>query len=585
MNRRLDGDSSSAGGGSAGAGAGRSVYEQASDPAKRRSAALTDGVDRAGARAMLKAVGFTDDDLAKPLVGVATCWIETMPCNLNQRELAVRVKEGIRAAGGTPVEFNTISVSDGVSMGTTGMRASLISREVIADSIELVCAGHLLDGLVCIVGCDKTLPGAVMALARLDIPGLAFYNGSIAPGQFRGKDVTIQDVFEAIGARAAGRLTDEDVHELESCACPGAGACGGQFTANTMATVIDFLGISPRGLSGIPATHPGKEQAAFEVGEMVMELVRADRRPSSILTRDAFENAIAAVAGTGGSTNGVLHLLAIAREAGVPLELEDFDTISAQTPIVADLKPFGRYVATDLQEAGGIGLVARELVGAGRIHADARGVDGRTLGEVATAVEERPGQDVVLPYTAPVQPTGGIAILRGSLAPEGSVVKLAGHERLLHRGPARVFDSEEACFAAVKARSIVPGDVVVIRYEGPAGGPGMREMLHVTGALVGEGLGDEIALITDGRFSGATHGLMVGHIAPEAARGGPIAAVRDGDTIVLDVENRRLDLEIPEEELAARLAAWRAPEPRYAQGVFAKYARHVGSASEGAVTS
>jgi dihydroxy-acid dehydratase len=562
-----------------------SVYEQPTDPAKRRSAALTDGVDRAAARAMLKAVGFTDDDLAKPLVGVATCWIETMPCNLNQRELAVHVKRGIREAGGTPVEFNTISVSDGVSMGTTGMRASLISREVIADSIELVCAGHLLDGLVCIVGCDKTLPGAVMALARLDIPGLAFYNGSIAPGQFRGKDVTIQDVFEAIGARAAGKITDADVHELESCACPGAGACGGQFTANTMATVIDFLGISPRGLSGIPATHPDKEGAAVEVGKMAMELVRSDTRPSSILTREAFENAIAAVAGTGGSTNGVLHLLAIAREAGVPLELEDFDTISAQTPIVADLKPFGRYVATDLQEAGGIGLVARELVGAGRIHADARGVDGRTLGDVATAVAERPGQDVVVPYTSPIQPSGGIAILRGSLAPDGCVVKLAGHERLHHSGPARVFDSEEECFAAVKARSIEPGDVVVIRYEGPAGGPGMREMLHVTGALVGEGLGDSIALITDGRFSGATHGLMVGHIAPEAARGGPIAAVRDGDTIVLDVENRRLDLDIPEDELAARLLDWRAPEPRYRQGVFAKYARHVGSASEGAVTS
>jgi dihydroxy-acid dehydratase len=562
-----------------------SIYEQKTDPAKRRSAALTDGVDRAGARAMLKAVGFTDEDLAKPLVGVATCWIETMPCNLNQRELAVHVKDGIREAGGTPVEFNTISVSDGVSMGTTGMRASLISREVIADSIELVCAGHLLDGLVCIVGCDKTLPAAVMALARLDIPGLAFYNGSIAPGQYRGKDVTIQDVFEAIGARAAGRITDEDVHELESCACPGAGACGGQFTANTMATVIDFLGISPRGLSGIPATHPDKEGAAVEVGRMVMELVRSDTRPSSILTRDAFENAIAAVAGTGGSTNGVLHLLAIAQEAGVELSIDDFDTISAQTPIVADLKPFGRYVATDLQEAGGIGLVARELVGAGRIHTDARGVDGRTLGDVATAVVERPGQDVVVPYTSPVQPSGGIAILRGSLAPEGCVVKLAGHERLLHRGPARVFDSEETCFAAVKARQIQPGDVVVIRYEGPAGGPGMREMLHVTGALVGEGLGDEIALITDGRFSGATHGLMVGHIAPEAARGGPIAAVRDGDTIVLDVESRRLDVEISDDELASRMAEWSAPEPRYRQGVFAKYARHVGSASEGAVTS
>jgi dihydroxy-acid dehydratase len=562
-----------------------SIYEQPSDPAKRRSAALTDGVDRAGARAMMKAVGFTDEDLARPLVGVATCWIETMPCNLNQRELAAKVKEGIRAAGGTPIEFNTVSVSDGVSMGTTGMRASLISREVIADSIELVCSGHLFDGLVCIVGCDKTLPGAAMALARLDIPGLLFYNGSIAPGKFRGKDVTIQDVFEAIGARAAGKITDADVHELESCACPGAGACGGQFTANTMALVIDFLGISPRGLSGIPAMHPGKEEAAVDVGKMVMELVRSDTKPSDILTREAFENAIAAVAGSGGSTNGVLHLLAIAREAGIELSIDDFDTISAQTPIVADLKPFGRYVATDLQEAGGIGLVARELVGAGRIHADERGVDGRTLGDVATAVVERPGQDVVVPYTSPIQASGGIAILRGSLAPEGCVVKLAGHERLHFSGPARVFDSEEACFAAVKGREIKAGDVVVIRYEGPAGGPGMREMLHVTGALVGEGLGDEIALITDGRFSGATHGLMVGHIAPEGARGGPIAAVRDGDTITLDVESRRLDLEISEDELRSRMSDWSVPAAKYDKGVFAKYARHVGSASEGAVTS
>jgi dihydroxy-acid dehydratase len=562
-----------------------SVYSQPTDPAKRRSALLTDGVDRAPARAMLKAVGFTDDDLAKPLVGIATTWIETMPCNLNQRELAVHVKEGVRAAGGTPIEFNTISVSDGVSMGTTGMRASLVSREVIADSIELVCAGHLLDGLVCIVGCDKTIPAAVMALARLDIPGLVFYNGSIAPGRFHDRDVTIQDVFEAVGARAAGRMTDDEVHALEDCACPGAGACGGQFTANTMATVIDFLGISPRGLSGIPAMHPDKAGAAVEAGRLAMELVRADTRPSSILTRDAFENAIAAVAGTGGSTNGVLHLLAIAREVGVPLELEDFDAIAERTPIVADLKPGGRYVATDLHEAGGIGLVARELVGVGVVHADARGVDGHTLGEVAVAVKERPGQDVVVSYSSPLKPTGGLAILRGSLAPDGSVVKLAGHERLHHRGPARVFDSEEECFAAVKARSIRPGDVVVIRYEGPAGGPGMREMLHVTAALVGEGLGDEVVLITDGRFSGATHGLMVGHIAPEAARGGPIAALRDGDTIVLDVASRRLDVELPADELARRLAEWTPPEPRYRQGVFAKYAAHVGSASEGAPTS
>jgi dihydroxy-acid dehydratase len=562
-----------------------SVYEQPTDPAKRRSALLTDGVDRAPARAMLKAVGFTDEDLARPLVGVATTWIETMPCNLNQRELAVHVKEGIRAAGGTPIEFNTVSVSDGVSMGTTGMRASLISREVIADSIELVCAGHLLDGLVCIVGCDKTIPAAVMALARLDIPGLVFYNGSIAPGRFHDRDVTIQDVFEAVGARAAGRMTDDEVHALEDCACPGAGACGGQFTANTMATVIDFLGISPRGLSGIPATHPDKAEAAVEAGRLAMDLVRSDTRPSSILTREAFENAIAAVAGTGGSTNGVLHLLAIAREAGVPLELEDFDRVAERTPIVADLKPGGRYVATDLHAAGGIGLVARELVGVGAVHADARGVDGRTLGEVAVAVRERPGQDVVVPYSSPLKPSGGLAILRGSLAPDGSVVKLAGHERTHHRGPARVFDSEEECFAAVKRRSIEPGDVVVIRYEGPAGGPGMREMLHVTAALVGEGLGDQVVLITDGRFSGATHGLMVGHIAPEAARGGPIAVLRDGDTIVLDVASRRLDVELSDDELAARLAEWTPPEPRYRQGVFAKYAAHVGSASEGAPTS
>jgi len=562
-----------------------SVYSRSTDPAKRNSAALTDGWERAPARAMLKAIGFTDEDLAKPLVGVATTWIETMPCNFNQRVLAKHVKDGIRAAGGTPIEFNTISVSDGVSMGTSGMRASLISREVIADSIELVTEGHLFDGLVCLVGCDKTIPGAVMALARLDIPGLVLYNGSIQPGRYDGRDVTIQDVFEAVGARAAGRMTDEEVHALESVACPGAGACGGQFTANTMALVIDFLGISPRGLSGIPATNPSKTEAAREAGELVMTLVRDDVRPSQILTRDAFENAIAAVAGSGGSTNGVLHLLAIAREAGIPLELEDFDTISGRTPIVADLKPGGRYVAVDMYEAGGVGLVARELVGAGVAHAGARGVDGRTLGEVGASVEETPGQDVVVPWETPLKPTGGLAILRGSLAPDGCVVKLAGHERLHFSGPARVFDSEEACFAAVRSRSIEPGDVVVIRYEGPAGGPGMREMLHVTAALVGEGLGDEVALITDGRFSGATHGLMVGHIAPEAFRGGPIAAVRDGDTIVLDVEARRLDLDIPAEELEARLAEWTPPAPRYSRGVFAKYAAGVSSASEGAVTS
>jgi len=561
-----------------------SVYSRPSDPAKRRSAALTDGVDRAPARAMLKAVGFTDEDLARPLVGVATTWIETMPCNLNQRVLARQVKEGIRASGGTPMEFNTIAISDGVSMGTSGMRASLISREVIADSIELVAAGHLFDGLVCLVGCDKTIPAAVMALARLDIPGLVLYNGSIAAGRYGDRDVTIQDVFEAVGARLAGRMSDEEVHALESVACPGAGACGGQFTANTMALVIDFLGISPRGLSGIPAAHASKPQAAREAGEIVMELVRSDTRPSQILTREAFENAIAAVAGSGGSTNGVLHLLAIAREAGIPLSLEDFDTIAGRTPIVADLKPGGRYVATDMYEAGGVGLVVRELVAAGVVHGASRGVDGRTLDEVAAAVVERPGQDVVVSWERPLKTSGGLAILRGSLAPGGAVVKLAGHERLHHRGPARVFDSEEECFAAVKARSIEPGAVIVIRYEGPAGGPGMREMLHVTAAIVGEGLGEEVALVTDGRFSGATHGLMVGHIAPEAARGGPLAAVRDGDMITLDVGRRTLDLELSDGELAARLAAWTPPVPRYSRGVFARYAASVGPASEGATT-
>jgi dihydroxy-acid dehydratase len=562
-----------------------SIYSQPTDPAKRRSALLTDGVDRAPARAMLKGVGFTDEDLARPLVGVGTTWIETMPCNLNQRVLAKHVKDGIRAAGGTPIEFNTISVSDGVSMGTSGMRASLISREVIADSIELVAEGHLFDGIVCLVGCDKTIPGAVMALVRLDIPGLVFYSGSIAPGLFRGKDVTIQDVFEAVGKRAAGTMTDEDVHALEDVACPGAGACGGQYTANTMAMVTDFLGLSPRAASGVPATHEGKPKAAVEAGRLVMDLVNANTRPSEILTREAFENAIAAIAASGGSTNGVLHLLAIAREAGIPLELDDFDTIAARTPIVADLKPFGRYVATDLQAAGGVGLVARELVRAGLVHGDERSVDGQTLAESAAAVVETPGQEVVLPFDDPVKPSGGLAILRGSLAPEGSVVKLVGRERLHHSGPARVFDSEEDCFAAVKARAIQAGDVVVIRYEGPAGGPGMREMLHVTAALVGEGIGDEVALITDGRFSGATHGLMVGHIAPEAFKGGPLAVVQDGDEITLDVESRTLNLNIPTEELEARLAAWTAPKPRYSSGVFAKYAAHVSSASEGAVMS
>src|SRR5881227_1360073 len=560
-----------------------SVYGP-SDPAKRHSAALTDGVDRAAARAMLKGTGFDDDALARPLVGVATTWIETMPCNLNQRKLAVDVKRGIRAAGGTPIEFNTIAVSDGVSMGSEGMRASLVSREVIADSIELVARGHLFDGLVCLVGCDKTLPAAAMALARLDVPGLALYNGSIAPGRFRGRDVTIQDVFEAVGAAAAGTMSNADVHELENVACPGAGACGGQFTANTMAAVLEFLGISPAGLNDVPATDPAKHEAAYETGRIAMRLVRDDVRPSQVVTREALENAAAAVAATGGSTNGVLHLLAIAYELGIDLTIDEFDRIAERTPVVADIKPGGRFVATDLHAAGGVALVARELPKAGLVHGDAPNVDGRSLAEVATAVVETEGQEVVVPIETPLKPTGGLAIMRGNLAPDGCVVKLAGHERLFHRGPARVFDSEEACFAAVKARTIEPGDVVVVRYEGPAGGPGMREMLHVTAALVGEGLGDEVALITDGRFSGATHGLMVGHIAPEAFRGGPIAHVRDGDSIVVDVENRQLNVEVPEDELARRASEWKQPEPRYASGVFAKYAAAVGSASQGART-
>jgi len=558
-------------------------YSRPTDPAKRRSAALTDGVDRAPARAMLKSIGLDDDALARPLVGIATSWIETMPCNWNQRELARHVRRGILEAGGTPIEFNTIAISDGVSMGTEGMRASLISRETIADSIELVVRGHLLDGLVCLVGCDKTIPAAVMALARLDVPGLVLYNGSIAPGRFRGRDVTIQDVFEAVGAAAAGRMSNADLHELEGVACPGAGACGGQFTANTMATVVEFLGIAPSGLNDVPATDPAKKDAAYEAGTMAMRLVKDDVRPSHLMTRDALENAAAAVAATGGSTNGVLHLLAIARELGIDLTIDDFDRIAERTPIVADIKPGGRFVATDLHAAGGVALVARELHKAGLLHGDAPTVDGRTLAEVAAAVVETPGQEVVVPIERPLKPTGGLAILRGNLAPEGCVVKLAGHERLHHRGPARVFDSEEECFAAVKAKSIRPGDVVVIRYEGPAGGPGMREMLHVTAALVGEGLGEEIALVTDGRFSGATHGLMVGHVAPEAARGGPIAALRDGDTVALDVEGRTLQVELSGEELAARLAAVTPPEPRYATGALARYARLVSSASEGAV--
>jgi dihydroxy-acid dehydratase len=560
-------------------------YDRPTDGAKRHSHALTDGPDRAPARAMLKAIGFTDDDLARPLVGVATTWIETMPCNYNQRRLAEFVKEGIRAGGGTPMEFNTVSVSDGVSMGTEGMKASLVSREVVADSIELVVRGHLLDGVVCLVGCDKTIPGAAMAMARLDVPGLVLYNGTIYPGTYKGRDLTIVSVFEAVGAYRAGKIGLDELYDIESAACPGAGACGGQYTANTMSMVMEFLGLSPAGLNGIPAEDPDKEAAARQAGELAMTLVRHDIRPSHIVTRAALENAIAAVAATGGSTNGVLHLLAIAHEFGLPLALEEFDAIAARTPIVTDLHPGGRYTATDLYNAGGISLVMRELLKRDLIHGDEKTVDGRTLAKIAAAAEETPGQQVVHSIDDPLKPTGGLAILHGSLAPEGCVVKLAGHERLHHRGPARVFDSETACFEAVRDRRIKAGDVVVIRYEGPVGGPGMQEMLSVTAALVGEGLGGSVALLTDGRFSGGTHGLMIGHVAPEAALGGPIGLIEEGDEIVIDVEARRLDLEVPEPVLAERRARWQAPPPRYLGGVMAKYAALVSSASEGSVTT
>ena len=550
----------------------------------KRSRVITQGPDRAPARAMLKAAGFTDKDLSQPLIGVANTWIEIGPCNFHLRRLAAKVKEGIRAAGGTPMEFNTVSISDGISMGAEGMKASLVSREVVADSIELVARGNHLDALVCISGCDKTNPGMVMALSRLDIPGLVLYGGSIAPGQLAGRDLTIQDVFEAVGAHGRGKITSEQLKAIEDSACPGAGACGGQFTANTMSTVMEFLGISPLGSNGIPAVADEKDEAAFAAGKLVMELLSRDLRPSQIVTRKSVENAIVAVAATGGSTNAVLHLLAIACEAGVKLELDDFDRISSRTPILADLKPGGRFVATDLYRAGGIPLVVRRLLEAGLLNSQAMTVTGKTIGEEAQSAVETPGQEVVRPLSAPIKPTGGLVILKGNLAPEGCVVKVAGHERMTHRGPACVFDREEDAFQAVQRGEIKAGDVVVIRYEGPKGGPGMREMLGVTAALVGAGLGDSVALLTDGRFSGATHGLMAGHVAPEAASGGPIAALRNGDTVVFDIKSRRLDVDLPEKEIRSRLSQWRPPPPRYENGVMAKYARLVSSASEGAVT-
>jgi len=533
---------------------------------------------------MLRAAGLQDDDFTRPLIGVANTWIEIGPCNYHLRELAQHVKEGIRAAGGTPLEFNTVSISDGITMGTEGMRTSLVSREVIADSIELVTRGNLFDALIVLVGCDKTIPGAVMALARLNIPGLVLYGGSIAPGQFEGHSVTIQDVYEAIGKHARGGMTDAQLRSLEGAACPGAGACGGQFTANTMALVCEFLGIAPMGLSSIPATNAGKASAAHRAGELVLDLLRRDVTPLKIITKAAIENAIAGVATTGGSTNAVLHLLAIANEAKISLSIEDFDRISSLVPILADLKPGGRFVATDLYAAGGTALVAKRLLEAKLLRGDSITVTGRTLAEEAAAAKEAPGQQVVRRLEEPLKPTGGLVILKGNLAPEGCVVKVAGHGVQNFRGPARVFDNEEAAFAAVDKNIIKTGDAIVIRYEGPKGGPGMREMLAVTAALVGAGLGDSVALLTDGRFSGATHGLMVGHVAPEASSGGPIAAVADGDIIVFDIPNRQLRVELSAADIQKRLATWKPPAPRFRSGVMAKYALLVSSASLGAVT-
>ncbi len=555
-----------------------------SSPLKHRSKFLTDGPDRAPARAMLKAIGFSDADLDRPLVGVANTWIEVMPCNYHLRDLAEYVKQGIREAGGTPIEFNTVSVSDGITMGTEGMRGSLVSREVVADSIELVVRSHLLDAVVALSGCDKTIPGTVMALIRLNVPSLMLYGGSIEPGKFQGKDVTIQDVFEAVGKYAAGKMSEQELHDLEDHACPGVGACGGQFTANTMSMAFEMMGISPMGGSGIPATHPLKQEMAKKCGRLVMDLLKKDIRPSSIITRESIENAIAAIAASGGSTNGVLHLLAIAHEAGIPLAIDDFDRISSKTPLLADLKPGGRFVATDLYRAGGVPLLTKRLLEAGLLHKKTITVTGRTIVEETQNAVETKGQEVVRPLNNPIKLTGGLVILKGNLAPEGSVGKMAGHNRLYHKGPAKVFECEEDAFKAVKARQIKPNDVVVIRYEGPKGGPGMREMLGVTAAIVGEGLGDSVALLTDGRFSGATHGLMIGHIAPEAAVGGPIAGLKNGDPIVIDINKRRLDVDIDAKELESRLRNWKPPAPRYTSGVMAKYAKLVSSASKGAVT-
>jgi dihydroxy-acid dehydratase len=551
---------------------------------KHRSRGITDGRDRAPSRAMFKAIGFSDSDLSKPLIGVANTWIETMPCNFHLRRLAAKVKEGIRAAGGTPMEFNTIAISDGETMGTEGMRASLVSREIIADSIELVCRGQMFDAVVCVVGCDKTIPAAAMALARLDLPGVILYGGTIAAGSFHGKDVTIQDVFEAVGANAAGKMSDDELRELENVACPGAGACGGQYTANTMSTVMEIIGLSPMGFNGVPAMESSKDDVAFRCGEVIMNALQKEIRPKKILTRAAFENAIASVAATAGSTNAALHLLAIAREAGIPLTLDDFQRVSDKTPLLADLKPAGRFVAADVHKAGGIPVLAKRLLDGKYVQGTTLTVTGKTFAEEASLAHETPGQTVIAPLDKPLKATGGLVVLHGNLAPQGCVVKVSGHEHLSHRGPARVFESEEDAMAAVTGKNIRSGDVIVIRNEGPKGGPGMREMLSVTAAIVGEGLGESVALLTDGRFSGATRGLMIGHVAPEAALGGPIAAVHDGDAIHIDLHQRVLEIELSDAALKHRMSEWKPRPSRYPSGVFAKYAALVSSASEGAIT-
>ena len=552
---------------------------------RHKSRTILDGDSRAGARSMLKAIGFDDAALARPIVGVAHSWIETMPCNYNHRRLAEKVKEGIRAGGGTPMELNTIAISDGVTMGTEGMKGPLVSREIIADSIELVGRSHMFDAMVAITSCDKTIPGGAMALIRLNVPSVLLYGGSIAPGHLDGKTITIQDVYEAAGARAAGKISSEDFKKIEDHACPGAGACGGQFTANTMSTVMEFIGLSPMGFNSVPAPDPQKEEIAYQTGLMVMDTLKRGLRPKDILTRQAFENAIAGVAASGGSTNSVLHLLAMAREADVPLTIDDFNAISERTPLLCDLKPFGRYVATDVHDAGGIRLIAKKLLDGPYLHKEAITVTGRTIAEEASQAVETAGQDVIASVQKPLKASGGLVILKGNIAPEGCVGKISGHERLHHRGPARVFDGEEAAMRALTSGGIKPGDVVVIRYEGPRGGPGMREMLAITAGLVGQGLGETVALLTDGRFSGATRGLMIGHVSPEAARGGPIAALAEGDTVTFDIKARRLDVDLSDADIKKRLASWKEPEPRYRSGVFGKYAASVSSASEGAVTS